>query len=199
MVSLGRYLGLQSIRPIRRPNPLPMRRSSNVGQSRQASGPFCATFLRKMRTLYEPASWTWHRCTSWWPWMRRGRRGMRMCGRRRGLCSGWDRRRVKRTRPGMGRMPGPGLHVAVVYPFLQAAPLGRLIALPEEEGYKISMACGMTVCKQKAGQAQAPIPAGAPGRVPRPAYWSAVGPTALPAGAERRVCDAYSRAMPFFG
>ena len=65
---------------------------------------------------------------------------------------------MKRKRPGMGRIPGPRLNIAVVYPFLQEAPLGRLTELPGNEGYKISMPCGMTEFKRKAGYGKAPIP-----------------------------------------
>src|SRR5262250_1183781 len=64
------------------------------------------------------------------------------------FCSGWHRRR-KPKRPGMGRMPGPRPNVAVVYPFLQEAPLGRVTERPGDEGYKISMPCGRTECKRK--------------------------------------------------
>jgi len=39
----------------------------------------------------------------------------------------------------MGRIPGPGPHVAVVYPFLKETPLGRLTELPGDEGYKRSL------------------------------------------------------------
>jgi hypothetical protein len=63
-----------------------------------------------------------------------------------------------KQRPGMGRIPGPRPNVAVVYPFLQEAPLGRLTELPGDEGYKISMPCGMTKFKRKAGHGKAPIP-----------------------------------------
>src|SRR5215467_15117511 len=52
-------------------------------------------------------------------------------------------------RPGMGRMPGPRPHVAVVYPFLQETPLGRVTEIPSDEGYKRSMPCGRTECKRK--------------------------------------------------
>ena len=65
---------------------------------------------------------------------------------------------MKRKRPGMERMPGPRPNVAVVYPFLQEAPLGRLTELPGDEGYKRSMPCGMTEVRRKAGHGKAPIP-----------------------------------------
>src|SRR5215831_12675305 len=64
------------------------------------------------------------------------------------FCSGWDRRR-KRQRPGMGRMPSPLQNVAVVYPFLQETPLGRVTELLGDEGYKRSMPRGRTECKRK--------------------------------------------------
>ena len=56
---------------------------------------------------------------------------------------------MKRKRPGMGRIPGPRLNVAVVYPFLQETPLGRSTELLDDEGYKRSMPCGRTECKRK--------------------------------------------------
>ena len=49
----------------------------------------------------------------------------------------------------MGRIPGPRPNIAVVYPFLQETPLGRLTELPGDEGYKISMPCGRTEFKRK--------------------------------------------------
>jgi hypothetical protein len=54
---------------------------------------------------------------------------------------------MKRTRPGMGRIPGPGPHVAVVYPFLQEVPLGRWTELPGDEGYRTSMPSSLRGCK----------------------------------------------------
>src|SRR5215471_13472215 len=58
----------------------------------------------------------------------------------------------------MGRMPSPLQNVAVVYPFLQEAPLGRVTEFPSDEGYKRSMPCGRTECKRKAGPGKAPMP-----------------------------------------
>src|SRR5262245_5434635 len=52
-------------------------------------------------------------------------------------------------RPGMGRISGPLQNVAVVYPFLQEAPLGRSTERLGDEGYKRSMPCGRTECKRK--------------------------------------------------
>jgi hypothetical protein len=48
-----------------------------------------------------------------------------------------------------GAHAGSRPHVAVVYPFLQEAPLGRVIERPGDEGYKRSMPCGRTECKRK--------------------------------------------------
>src|SRR6516165_10113350 len=39
----------------------------------------------------------------------------------------------------MGRIPGPLQHIAVVYPFPEEVPLGRLTERPGDEGHKINM------------------------------------------------------------
>jgi hypothetical protein len=107
---------------------------------------------------YRTEWWTCRRCAYRLRQMRRGRRYLSMCRRIHSFCSGWDHRSMKRKRPGMGRIPGPRPNVAVVYPFLKEAPLGRLTELPGDEGYKISMPCGRTEFKRKVGHGKAPIP-----------------------------------------
>jgi hypothetical protein len=62
---------------------------------------------------------TCHRCVYRLLRMRRDRRYISMCRQIRSFCSGWDHRSMKRKRPGMGRIPGPGPTIAVVYPFLK--------------------------------------------------------------------------------
>src|SRR5262245_42569367 len=84
----------------------------------------------------------------------------------------------------MGRIPGPVPQVAVLSPFLQEAPLGRLPEIPGEKGYKRSMPSGMTECKG-GGNRQAPMPTMEPGARATPGLLEISAP-ALPAGTEHR-------------